>query len=140
MISQAIDPLQNTTTAAKSTLQPFTSVETMLDHPYAIQQNHESPAKKSSSSKLYKCKSCPYFTPKKSSMDDHRNESCKDSKPIKNIECGVCKKKFTYRGLRLHLNYYIKSKHIALDGHSKYSRKDHEIMLAEHKNLMKNHV
>lgn len=137
---QAIDPLQNTTTAAKSTSQRFTSVEAMFDHPYAIQQNHKSPAKKSSSSQLYKCKSCPYFTPKKSSMDDHRNEFCTRSKANKNMECAVCKKKFTYRGLRLHFNYYIKSKHIALDGHSKYSRQDHEIMLAEHKNLMKNHV
>lgn len=42
---QAIDPLQNTTTAAKSTSQRFTSVEAMFD-PYAIQQNHKSPAKK----------------------------------------------------------------------------------------------
>lgn len=76
--------------------------------------------------KVYRCGDCTYWTTKKSSFVDHHNEFC-IRKPIKTIKCPVCPKIFTYRALRIHLNYYVKAKHAPRDEyHSNVSQKDHE--------------
>lgn len=78
----------------------------------------------------YQCTYCPYHTDKKSSFIDHQGEFCDDLiKIAKDMECPVCGKSFTYRGLRLHLNYYTKGKHVANDGHGNFSPGDHQVLL-----------
>lgn len=111
------------------------SVDALFDHQYAVsspQQSSNIHLEMRSGRKGYKCENCPHWTVKKSSMVDHQSEYCISSKVNKTMKCPVCEKYFTYRGLRVHLNYYKSGKHDAKDGHSKYSRREHAAMLAEH--------
>lgn len=88
--------------------------------------------------KLLRCPDCTYFTTKKSSLDDHREESC-INKPIKNMQCKICLKFFTYRSLRVHLNQYVSGKHKHRDEHAKYTPEQHKTLLDEHKMLKRPH-
>lgn len=126
-------------------LQQCIAPDALIDHSYAAQLKHQTSiiaSKVGSARKRYHCHNCPYWTSKKSSIKDHENEFCTSSKEkiSKNMICPVCKKMFTYRGLRLHFNYYISGKHVAQNDHRNYSPQDHELMIAQHKNLKQKSV
>lgn len=74
---------------------------------------------------LYLCPHCSYYTSKKSSMDDHVAEFCENS-PVKNIQCKICFKMFTRRGLRIHFNNFTTGKHVPRGGHADFTPEDHE--------------
>lgn len=54
---------------------------------------------------LHQCLNCGYTTDKKSTLIDHMAEFCVDV-PVKNMECNICGKLFTRRGLRVHFNNF----------------------------------
>lgn len=56
--------------------------------------------------KEYRCKNCSFVTAKKSTLDVHAAENCVTS-VVKDMVCIICRKKFNYRRLRLHFNYFI---------------------------------
>lgn len=73
----------------------------------------------------YLCPHCSYYTTKKSSMDDHVAEFC-GNPPVKNMQCKICFKMFTRRGLRIHFNNFTKEKHSSRGGHADFTPEDHE--------------
>lgn len=73
----------------------------------------------------YLCPHCSYYTTKKSSMDDHAAEFCKNS-PVKNMQCKICYKMFTRRGLRIHFNNYTTGKHFPRGEHADFTPENHE--------------
>lgn len=58
-------------------------------------------------------------------MDDHVAEFCENS-PVKDMQCKICFKMFTRRGLRIHFNNFIKGKHLSRGGHGDFTPEDHE--------------
>lgn len=75
---------------------------------------------------LYLCPNCDYSTTKKSTIDDHLAEFCK-TEALKTMECKICYKKFTRRGLRIHFNNFCTGKHNPRNEHAEFSCEDHEI-------------
>lgn len=77
----------------------------LSDHTYAMR------AQIKKGTMVYRCDQCLYWTGKKSSMIDHLAEFCATSATIdkRDLQCPGCPKKFSRRGLRLHLNYYKRS-------------------------------
>lgn len=73
----------------------------------------------------YLCPHCSYYTTKKSSMDDHVAEFCENS-PVKNMQCKICFKMFTRRGLRIHFNNFTTGKHFPRGEHADFTPEDHE--------------
>lgn len=86
---------------------------------------------------MYMCDKCPYWTTKSSSLNDHRQEFCRSACKKKDMMCNICRKPFTYRGLRIHLNYFVKGKHRSDGEHSKYTPAQHKMFLDQHKCLKK---
>lgn len=106
--------------------EPYT-VDLVIEPAHTIVQLTAEPTK------LYKCSNCSYSTAKKSSYDDHRNEFCVMA-PVKNIKCPVCPKMFTYRSLRVHLNYYATGEHKPTDEHhSNQTPEQHKYLKEQHK-------
>lgn len=73
----------------------------------------------------YLCPHCSYYTNKKSSMDDHVAEFCENS-PVKNMQCKICFKMFTRRGLRIHFNNFTTGKHAPRGEHADFTPEIHE--------------
>lgn len=47
----------------------------------------------------------------------------------KNVECLICKKSFTYNGLRSHMKNFISGKHVARSSHGHFTPEEHKVML-----------
>lgn len=73
--------------------------------------------------KKFKCEECEYATNKSSSFKDHMEVH---NRPEKTSECAICEKLFTKRGLRLHINNYIRGKHKPTGKHASFSIDKHE--------------
>lgn len=75
------------------------------------------------------CQFCnaPFF--RSSSLKNHIAEFCAQSnaKAAKDMECKICFKKYTLRGLRVHFNNYTTGKHTARSAHANYSPEEHAI-------------
>lgn len=82
----------------------------------------------------YRCIDCKFVTNKKSAYVDHMAENCV-KEPEKNMKCPICDSMFTYRTLRLHLNYYVTAKYKPIGKHAKFTPLDHAILLEQHKQL-----
>lgn len=77
---------------------------------------------------LHQCGNCNYLTNKKSSYDAHIAEFCVNV-PLKTIKCPICQKRFTYNGLRNHMNYYASGRYQPQHHHAKFSPADHRMFL-----------
>lgn len=75
---------------------------------------------------LHQCSNCGYTTDKKSTLIDHMAEFCVDV-PVKNMECNICGKLFTRRGLRVHFNNFTTGLHVPRGQHSFYTAEEHEM-------------
>lgn len=78
---------------------------------------------------------CPFCNApfsKSSALKDHIAEFCTKSnaKAAKDMECKICYKKYTLRGLRVHFNNYTTGKHNARGAHANYTPEEHEIFKA----------
>lgn len=74
----------------------------------------------------FNCPDCGFATNKKSTWDDHSNETCKYVNPVKNVQCKMCNKWKTRRALRLHLNNFLTGLHKPRGSHARYSLKEHQ--------------
>lgn len=92
-------------------------------HSYALEQS----LVKSRPRKLHKCFNCAFTTHKKSTLDNHYVYCVPDF--LKEMNCPICKKSFTYHTLRTHLKYYSSSDHSSTNGHEKYTPIQHEVLL-----------
>lgn len=82
-------------------------------------------------SKMYFfCSTCKFKTTKKSNLKKHEEESCQ-RKPVREKMCPVCRKQFTYDGLRCHLRHFATAKHNAKNEHGKYTPREHQMMLQQ---------
>lgn len=83
----------------------------------------------------YQCKKCLKFFNKKSSLNDHLNETACAGEKILEWRCEACLKMFTYRGLRVHLAQFVSSnpKHKPRGKHAELTLEQHQKMLDDHK-------
>lgn len=75
---------------------------------------------------IHKCPFCSYARSKKSAVNDHVAENCKNV-PNKNVQCQICYKMFTRRGLRIHFNNFTTGKHAPRGEHGCFTAEEHEI-------------
>lgn len=73
--------------------------------------------------KKFKCEECEYATNKSSSFKDHMQVH---NRPEKIFKCAICKKLFTQRGLRLHINNYVRGQHKPTGKHALLSIAKHK--------------
>lgn len=88
---------------------------------------------------LQKCSDCDYTTLKAYNMKVHRQEGCKQAQVIKSAKCEVCQARFTYNGLRCHLNQYTKTSSTAKNGHQAFTPAQHRRMLEKIKRSSMSH-
>lgn len=99
----------------------FERIQTI--HSYAIDQSSVKPP----SRKLHKCFNCGFSTHKKSTLNNHYVFCLPNV--VKSLSCPICKKPFTYDGLRTHLNYFTSGKHAATNAHANYTPIQHQVLL-----------
>lgn len=81
--------------------------------------------------KKLQCEDCGFIFARHDNLKTHRNEHCRNgrNKVQKDIKCSVCGKFYTHNGLRSHLNNFVSGKHVARNGHQKFSPEEHKLML-----------
>lgn len=78
----------------------------------------------------YKCPDCSYSTNKKHTLVVHQAEFCINP-PIKDRECKFCRKSFTRRALRVHINQYVTCLRNRTGEHKDVSIDEHKMYLNE---------
>lgn len=80
-------------------------------------------------SDIFRCNSCQYTTMHKGHFQVHKEEGCKTATPIKEKNCPVCCKPFTYNRLRYHLQQYLIDSSKATNGHDNFTPEQHKNIL-----------
>lgn len=85
---------------------------------------------------MFHCSNCNFETSKKDNLRKHEEAYC-IIVPVKDMECIICGKKFTYDKLRGHLRYFVKSQYGATGEHAKYTPEEHNALLQKLKEKRK---